>query len=584
MKYIKNNILFLLLSLIASQLFAQNYNFRNFSIKEGLPDAIVTSTVQTEDGFLYFTTQSGLSKFDGKKTQNFNKNNGLAHNNIEFALEYKPNKLLLATFGGLSIFDGENFKNFTKLDGLANDTLYTIFKDKNRFLIGTKNGISVFSNNTIINNPEFDFFKGFKVYAFEYDNNNSLIIGTNRGLYKVDKEKIIPLNNDIIIFDLDLSSDGTLWCGTNKGAFFYKNDSLSKDLNVKTTIVYSIKVDNTNQIWFGTFVGIIKKNKDLYTHYKNTSYFQARECYQIFQDRELNLWFATNHGAYIFDDGKFVLFDRHNGVSSSVWDIIELSNGEIWVATDGNGVLKLDGDQFLQVPILSKLPKTIWNLFEDKKKNIWFCSSHGVSRLDTNNLLLHFSSNNGFTDDNIMGIIEDKNGTLWFYTSSSGVFKYNGSTFQRFALKYSGSSPIYDSVLGFDDYIWFISGSGIDKIKDMNSIDFPKQEILNQYSYYSISVDSVNEILLLGSYERGLIIYKPNIHDSQNTIKYISTKEGLSDNSILFTKFDDNYSILWIGTTKGINKLDYKYFIETGEIKIKSYNAYDGFPSMGAIN
>lgn len=579
MKFINNTIL-LLISIITSQLFAQNYNFRNFSIKEGLLDAIVTSTVQTQDGFLYFTTQSGLSKFDGKKTQNFNKNNGLPHNNIEFALEYKPNKLLLATFGGLSIFDGEHFKNFTTLDGLTNDTLYTIFKDKNRFLLGTKNGISIFSNNLIANNSEFDYFRGMKIYAFEYGVDNSLFIGTNKGLYRIADNKITCINDKINTFDLELNSDSTMWCGSVDGAFSYKNGTLSKDLNLKDKVVYSIKIDNNNQIWFGTLSGIVKKNKDVYTSYNNTNYFQGRECYHIFQDRELNLWFATNHGAYIFDDGKFILYDRRSGVSSSAWDIIERSNGEIWVATDGNGVLKLQGDKFSEIPMLSKLPKTIWSLFQDKSKNIWFCTSHGVSRLDTNNLLLHFSSKTGFTDDMILGISEDINGTLWFTSFSSGVYKYDGKTFQHFNLKNAGASPIFDAVRGFDGYLWFISGSGIDKIKDMKSFDFPNQDLLNQYSYYSVNIDSVNQYLLLGSYERGLIMYKPHAKEPQNVLKYISTENGLSDNSILFTKFDDNNSILWIGTNKGINKLDYNYFIKTGEIKIKSYNTYDGFPSI----
>jgi PAS domain S-box-containing protein len=92
--------------------------------------------------------------------------------------------------------------------------------------------------------------------------------------------------------------------------------------------------------------------------------------------------------------------------------------------------------------------------------------------------------------------------------------------------------------------------------------------------FYSSIYDSSNNVILLGSYNRGLIIY-----DLENsTFKSLTKKDGLNDNAILFLRFDKDQSNLWFGTSQGLNKLNYQYYISTGEIKLNSYNNYDGFP------
>ena len=558
---------------------SQSYNFRNFSVKDGLPDAFVTSIAQTENGFLYLSTQNGLSRFDGKNFTNFNKNNGLPTNEIELVFEYEPNKLLLATYNGLSIFDGETFTNYSKYDGLTNDTLYTLFKYGNKILVGTKSGISVFVDNKFIDNSEFDFFDKMRVFAIEYDINNNLFVGTNKGLFIIHNGKIITLKKNIIVYDLELIKDGTLICGTTEGVFYFNDDNLVKDNNLDSRIIYKIMLDNNSQIWFGTDSGIVKKNDNIYKNYPTNNYFQAKECYYVLQDKELNYWFGTDSGIYLFDDGKFTLYDRRHGVNSMPWSIIERSNGELWAATDVNKVVELNGYEFSEIPILSNLGQTIWSLFEDSDKNVWFGADNGAYRLDVNNSLSHFTSKNGFTNDAILSVIE-ANGYLWFTSYSSGIYKYDGNIFHNISLKNAATTPISAAAIGFDSSLWFISDSGLDRLKNSKQLSFPKQDSINLYNYYSIQIDSLNESILLGSAEGGLIIYKPNELKPDKILAFVSTADGLNDNSVYFTIFNKDKSVLWIGTNKGLNRLDYKHFIETGKILVKSYNSYDGFPSI----
>ena len=575
----KYKFLILLLFALSNFIFPQSYNFKNFSIKEGLPDNFATSIVQTQNGFLYISTQNGLSRFDGKNFVNFNKNNGLPANEIEMAIEYKPNNLLLATFNGLSIFDGETFVNYSKSDGLTSDTLYTLFKYKNKFLIGTKHGISIFEDNNFSNNKEFVFFKNMRIFAFESDSLNNLFVGTNKGLFVIKDGTVIEINNNIVVYDLQLAKDSSIISGTTEGAFYYTNGILIKDPTLDSRIIYKIMIDRNNQFWFGTDSGITKKIDSTYKNYPTNDYFQAKECYSIFQDQDSNFWFGTENGIYLFDDGKFTIYNRQHGVNSMPWNILERSNGEIWATTDANNIIKLDGNEFSEIPLLSNLKQTVWSLFEDSNLNIWLCSDKGVFRLDKNNSLIHFTSKNGFTDDTIMNC-KEIDGFLWFTSFSSGVYKYDGNIFHNIKLKNAGSTSISDMVKGFDNSLWFVSNTGIDRLKNSMEIDFPKHDSLNLYTYYCAIIDSLNESVLLGTNEKGVIIYKPNELNHNKILTFISTKDGLSDNSIYFTIFDSEKEYLWIGTNKGLNRFNYKNYIETEKIIIKSYSSYNGFPNI----
>ena len=54
------------------------------TMADGLPQPWVQAIVQSSDGYMWFGTQEGLSRFDGAQFVNFDKNNtpGINHNNI----------------------------------------------------------------------------------------------------------------------------------------------------------------------------------------------------------------------------------------------------------------------------------------------------------------------------------------------------------------------------------------------------------------------------------------------------------------------------------------------------------------------
>ena len=93
--------LLLLLYLTADNLSAQN-KFEHLTIKDGLTNNSVRNIIQSENGFLWFGTLNGLSRYDGKEIRNYSyepgNQNSLSSNRIYYLLEDDWNYIWLLTY------------------------------------------------------------------------------------------------------------------------------------------------------------------------------------------------------------------------------------------------------------------------------------------------------------------------------------------------------------------------------------------------------------------------------------------------------------------------------------------------------
>ncbi|PIQ96828.1 MAG: hypothetical protein COV67_07455 [Nitrospinae bacterium CG11_big_fil_rev_8_21_14_0_20_56_8] len=71
----------------------QNFTFRNFTRKDGLPENFVLSLAEGPGGNLWIGTSGGLARFDGETFTRFSKMNGLLGDFI-FSLEFGPDHSL----------------------------------------------------------------------------------------------------------------------------------------------------------------------------------------------------------------------------------------------------------------------------------------------------------------------------------------------------------------------------------------------------------------------------------------------------------------------------------------------------------
>ena len=95
------NILLIISLLLTTSSFSQHFNFRNFSIEDGLPQSTIYDIHQDSKGFIWFGTQGGVAKFNGIEFVNYNQKDGRkgkTHNRVCVGEFYKT--VVISVHGG----------------------------------------------------------------------------------------------------------------------------------------------------------------------------------------------------------------------------------------------------------------------------------------------------------------------------------------------------------------------------------------------------------------------------------------------------------------------------------------------------
>ena len=104
-------------------LHAQEYSYIHYDAKNGLADNYVYHAVQDHDGFLWFATEIGVSRFDGTKFVNFTTADGLPDNEILKLFVDSKNRVWMMPFKNSLCY---YYKN--KIYNATNDSLLSKIK------------------------------------------------------------------------------------------------------------------------------------------------------------------------------------------------------------------------------------------------------------------------------------------------------------------------------------------------------------------------------------------------------------------------------------------------------------------------
>jgi len=66
---------------------AQYYFFDQYSVKEGLAQSKVYEIIQDHTGYIWLGTANGVSRFDGKKFENFSSRDSLSNGGVRCIIE-----------------------------------------------------------------------------------------------------------------------------------------------------------------------------------------------------------------------------------------------------------------------------------------------------------------------------------------------------------------------------------------------------------------------------------------------------------------------------------------------------------------
>lgn len=423
----------------------------------------VTSILNTLNNQLLIGTEKGLFSFNKTTNKVDHIDAALSNDNIMGLTLDAHQKLWIATDGGgITILDLDTkkstFLNSSREKGmLSSNSIGAIYIDKEarKWIATLRGGVNIidneqaqfitiksdpFKSNTLVNNF---------ILSFCEDENKNIWIGTDGAGLSIWN----PRSNDY----------------TN---YVHRIDDPN---SLSSNFVTSILNDHQKNIWISTFDGGIDRFDKQSKKFKHYSCFNSVKgveepnVWKLFEDKSHRLWVGTTKGGavYLYNPklDKFELFDarlkdihtlyqdrsgivwagsythliqidpvhkkhRYIPVNIAIRAITEDKYNQLWIGTEGGGLLKLDRTthkltRFIQADGLPS--NSILNILEDNQGNLWCSTYNGLSKFNSNTLKFK----NYFATDGLQ----------------SNQFNYNA------ALRLSNGELLFGGINGFNKFI-----------------------------------------------------------------------------------------------------------------------------------
>lgn len=273
-------------------------------------------------------------------------------------------------------------------------------------------------------------------------------------------------------------SKGNFWFGPighsvirydEKTLKYYSNTEFLHENNPTSISVHAIAEDKNGNIWFGTDRGAIKYDGKIFKSYteKNglTNTYVGRKS--ILTDKSGNIWVGTLRGVfrYIPSTDSFSPFDLLPAIN--VKDIMEDNTGNIWFASEDNGVFRYDGKSIKNITEKEGLGDNYaGGMAQDKAGNVWFTMKGGICRYDGNSFQ-EFTTNDGIGGSEIWGICIEKSGIIWI-TARGATTRFDPSVpasdpkaFRVFTPKDGLNCCVQSMYQDRSGNMWWGAGSGL---------------------------------------------------------------------------------------------------------------------------
>lgn len=536
-------------------LFAQQYQFQNYSLEDGLAQSQVFCIEQDSRGYIWMGTRGG----------------------------------------GLSRYDGERFETYTEADGLSSNYIWSLAPDdKGELWIGTEQGLCHFFNGKVevpLNWKSTDAVTSLKWC------NRQLYIGTVSGAVWLMTEEgafeeldFGPHKTQLVMSQLHFAGPGGQgsehWIGGDHGIFRFFDDQPTVALNngLSSTLVRTMTVgilDNRIGAWVGTYGGgVYYFDKDSLRNMNELLQLAGAKVHDILDATDGSTWFATQQRGicrYSPRDSLVEFITEEHGLANNhVRCITEDRWGNIWIGTSGGGVSKYTGQQFRYFTERSGLEGSyIYAVAEDKSDRLLVATSGPMLNVKQERRFFPTSFSEQMPSAKVKTVHKDRDCKLWLGTDGAGVARVDSDTIVIINTENGlGGNYVRDILSDMDDRVWVAtSGGGIDQLTvfgDSFSIrHFGRREGMPSTRINQLHLDQWGRIWF-ASLAGGV-----GYIEGDKVGQVFDASNGLSSSDVS-SLAEDASGHLWVGTSgSGLHQLS----IYEDTVKISSMTLADGLSS-----
>jgi len=590
--------------------------FDHLGRRDGLSNASISAIVQDRYGFLWFGTQAGLNRYDGRSVEVFEhvpfEENSLPHNLVQTVYEDPQDPVLwVGTYDGLSRFDmrTEQFTNYGAQQGassLSNAVVTSVIRDRDGVVwVGTLDGLNRLNPETgqiarVGLSSEPGELPHQTVRSLHVDANNRLWIGTYGGLSFLDAERAelrTPVDSSRLdspaVMDIMESGPSSMWLAVwDTGLVRYDptTDHL-RAYELADTRTYAVAGADRRYVFAGTWGGGLFRLDTVTGAIDNFSR-RGREDFGISHDTVYSLtyddagalWIGTNGGGV----NRFsrrrtyrVRFkhdpEREGSLSSgNVTVIMRDSTGTLWIGTYNGGLNRYDSadDRMIHYRARAADPgrrisdDIVTGVFEDQSGTLWVGTNDGLNRYDRDadrfeTFRADPADSASIPADIIYAFEQEAPGLLWIGTYSAGVFLWDTSrgTVERFPHDPDDPTSLSDSLV-YDIHkdstgdVWVATNRGLNRF-DRESRSWVRylHDIEDRRTLSSNTCRKLYETSD-GTLWIGTTGGGLNRYDRErDAFEHYTREDGLPANTVV-SILEDDEERLWLGTSNGISVFD----------------------------
>ncbi|OQP67010.1 hypothetical protein A3860_01225 [Niastella vici] len=541
--------------LTACTSYAQEYNYIHYDVKDGLAGSTVYDECQDKDGFIWFATEAGISRFDGTHFKNFTTTDGLPETEVIKLFADSKGRIWMAPFKNSicyyyngKIHNQENDPVLKKIKPVSvisvmqesADHTILLHSDKDLFTIRSDNTVDVLSHyikgvNQIFMRPN-PVGNGFQL-NLNYDS-----------CYIVMDGQVNKISCDIV----------------GKDAFF--NKALQRFRKAIKGVTAEDFTPGVNSIRFtSTYNGSWMVDTTTFANYEEL-FLKGKQVSHGLVDREKNIWFTTlGEGVYKLASREFKTWFFKNNKTAEIFSLLKFKD-KIYA---GSGVGRAYVKSGIAIDTLN-VQKFFYRSPNVNSNNRITCLKQlkdGSLIIGSDGLLTKKSPEGYISNPSIYSVKavdETDNGSLVVCTGRRTLLvdAEKLTTLDTIWPNRTTSVCYYNNeyYIGTVDGLYILS-----KDKHARFMGDVYSALRQRISYFCKSPDG---LLWIATFGAGIICMK-----NDQVINQITTSNGISSN-ICRTIFVSN-NFLWAGTDKGINKIN----ITQTPYLVSTYTTSDGLPS-----
>jgi len=615
---------------------AQTFQFKTYTVKEGLSNNAVSYALKDDFGFLWIATNNGLNRFDGNAFDHFFNNpadsTSIASNEIHNLFIDGKRQLWITTMAGLSLYHPhtQTFSNYapdTTIISKIGSSFPGIEEDsKGNIWLGCSYGLLIFDPVTkkFSNSGWSAFADKVKpadanhsrvvVLCIKEKNNNEFWLMTTYGLFSVHKEsrafRYYPYPGIKDYFGCQLNyidGDGILWIGTYNHGIISYDPASDKWTGYKTPEKNMLQANWDWAYGITQFSGdtlvycsqkepvFVKKNKTGLSFIEDSSFTRifTKNGYLNFIKDGNRFWLLSYNGiTKVFPSKRifsltaaeqFHYPGRINPIAGNQ-NIIALGDltrpGVLYnIQTNQAAIIKdhagnpLNGDLFT----LKKMTGDHYLLATNKALYRYIESINTATNIA---LPAKIYSNNPYALRNI----ESNHTTTWIRDRLQGIMEYNNATgnISYLPIGKGSETPTYASMLydSIQQELWI----GME-----NNGMYIYNTITKKISHYPFNIPPSQKgaaitamakgnshTIYAADYNYGLLAI--NTHTKK--FKRYSSYDGLAGNTCNFLCKDGQGNI-WLSTTEGLSRFDTATKTFSNFPELKEATIYASFISAG---